>query len=260
MRLVEALFFICLATGVHAAIWHATPATIGARASGGGGADAVSVQAASAAHQAMVTAWQRPPTAITEMASLQQTPQITALATPAIPQPAPVRLPDLTRLNTMAPAPETPEIDTAPADLPTATRPRMRQPQTPAAAHNQPARQAVGTARQAQKGTGGKAQTDAETAERTNALRAAWGSQIHASVHRNMRYPRGASSSGTAKLTLTLAPSGQLQNVTLARSSGDTRLDQAAFDAVKRAGKFAQAPDGLAEPKYAFSLSLTFAR
>lgn len=75
-----------------------------------------------------------------------------------------------------------------------------------------------------------------------------------------MRYPRSLNAAGTAKLSLQVARDGQLQNLSLMQSSGDGAIDAAALHAVKRAGRFAKAPQGLDADAYAFSLSLTFKR
>jgi protein TonB len=91
-------------------------------------------------------------------------------------------------------------------------------------------------------------------------LRASWGAKIHKKVQRNMRYPRGVSEAGTAKLALSVQRDGKLHGVRLLRSSGNARLDKAALQAVQTAGRFSKAPSELTEAVYAFSVSLTFRR
>lgn len=268
MRATEALVFLCLATGLHAAVWTVSPVATGAMASGGSGRDTVSVEAATASQQEMIAEWQNPPDVATQQ---QDTPTAPTVKVPSVmfaPNIAPApeidrALPQLTALS----APSTPfKVDTMPAARPKAinkpvpkTRPQPRPVTQPSPEKsNQPKRQAEGASQQAQKGTSGQARAQAQTAQRTHALRAQWGSQIHAKVHRNMRYPRRASATGTAKLALTLASSGKLQGLQLVRSSGDAKLDDAAVNAVRRAGRFAKAPQGLPDETYTFSLSLTF--
>lgn len=260
MRLGEALFFVCLATSLHAAVWHASPSLTGAKASGGSGPDSVSIQAASAVQQAMVDEWQRPPVVATDVPSVLTPQKIAEKSPTTTPLAPPVISSDMPRLSALAAPPPPPEVDETPAIIASVIRPRMRPPLPPVRAVNQPSRQASGTARHADSGASGsaQAQTTATTAKRTNALKVTWGAHIHKQVSRHVRYPRGTTEKGSTTLTLTLAPSGSLKDVRLARSSGDARLDQAAFDAVKRAGHFAQAPEGLAEPKYLFNLALTF--
>lgn len=91
-------------------------------------------------------------------------------------------------------------------------------------------------------------------------MRATWGASIYAKIQRNMRYPRAATQSGTARLALLVASNGKLTGLSVTRSSGNADLDRAAVQAVKRAGRFARAPGGLSGATHAFSLSLTFSR
>jgi protein TonB len=84
-----------------------------------------------------------------------------------------------------------------------------------------------------------------------------WGAQITTALRRAHRPPRGAE--GTVRLVISIAPSGRVSGVSLAGSSGNSRLDQAALAAVKRA-RFPRAPEGLTQSSYRFSQRLTVAR
>jgi protein TonB len=173
------------------------------------------------------------------------------------------------KLARLEPAPDLPQVDTSPAPPPRAAttppdlRPKARPetrdpPQKPRAAA--PARQASGEAQEKIRGTGGAARTQSNDAARTNALRAQWGAAIYAKVQRNLNAPRGSPAEGTAKLALRVASNGSLQGLSLTRSSGSADLDRAALAAIKRAGRFAKAPQGLGGDSHDFSLSLTFTR
>jgi protein TonB len=84
---------------------------------------------------------------------------------------------------------------------------------------------------------------------------AQWGGQIMARIERARPRVQGT---GQVTLALQVARSGQLAGLTVARSSGDPALDQAALTAVRRAGRFPAAPDGLTEASYGFSLPIRF--
>ncbi|MBO6885069.1 MAG: TonB family protein [Marivita sp.] len=84
-----------------------------------------------------------------------------------------------------------------------------------------------------------------------------WGAQITSALRRAHRPPRGTV--GTVKLVIAITPSGQVAGVSLAASSGNSRLDQAALAAVQRA-RFPRAPQGLTKSSYRFSQRLTVSR
>lgn len=85
-----------------------------------------------------------------------------------------------------------------------------------------------------------------------------WGAQITSALRRAHRPPNGRAT-GTVKLVLTITPAGQVAGVSMVSSSGDSRLDQSALTAVKRA-RFPRAPEGLTKASYRFSQRLTVAR
>ena len=59
------------------------------------------------------------------------------------------------------------------------------------------------------------------------------------------------------KMTMTHA--GTLESVSVARSSGNAVLDEAAMSAVRRAGRFPAAPQTLTGARHVFSLPIRFA-
>ncbi|MEY8843169.1 TonB family protein, partial [Cribrihabitans sp. XS_ASV171] len=91
-------------------------------------------------------------------------------------------------------------------------------------------------------------------------LQQEWGAKILARIERAKRYPRGTNASGQVQLVLSVARSGQLLGVTARRSSGNAQLDQAALDAVRRAGRFPAAPSGLPGNSFAFSFTMVLKR
>lgn len=173
----------------------------------------------------------------------------------AIPRPDPPR--------SIAPqvAPDAgPRAETAPAPAPTsalatAVSPRPVTRPTPPSAPA-PARVAQGNGDGATQGSAPQpsAQPALSPAERQG-LMAGWGAQIHAQIAR--RQP-AVTASGRVTVQLAVAPSGQLVGLGIAASSGNATLDQAALDAVRRAGSFPRAPAALTEASYAFALPLTF--
>lgn len=271
MRLGEATSFLLLAAGVHAAIWYLAPASSGAQASGGSGQNDLTVSVASPAQIAMIARWHETPDVSTDLVQPEPAKQVIAAnnVMAFLPDTTPTTSP-LPRLPSQPQHAALPQVDTTRAAQPdrlkigSNTRPKARpksvvQTQS-TAAPAQPERRAAGTAKTAQRGSTGIDESQARETRQSNALRAKWGALIHAKVQKNVRYPRGASGMGTAKLSLNVAANGKLQNVSLLQSSGDALLDKAAFHAVQRSGRFAKAPSELAEAVYAFSLALTFTR
>lgn len=92
-------------------------------------------------------------------------------------------------------------------------------------------------------------------------LRRSWGVAIRARIDRRKSYPPAAGrAKGTVTLRLTVGRGGQLAAVSVARSSGNPALDQAALAAVRRAAPFPAAPAGLGKSSYNFVLPINFAR
>ena len=275
MRVLEGAVFLGLAASAHLGLWVASPALQGAGSAGDQGTEVVTVAAASAAQSAMVENWTRPPEVTESIPAAMRperaetAPQITApapdLARPALPAAPQLASPD---------APALPQVDDAPPPQPLAKAPSPSQrpkarpdrtvatPKPVASKSPAPSRQktAAGASKSANAGQGGVAASQSASPAQANALRARWGADIYAAVRRNMAYPRGSRDTGTTKLALTVARNGRLQGAQVVGSSGSAVLDRAALRAVKRAGRFSQAPEGLTQASYSFRLALTFTR
>lgn len=170
--------------------------------------------------------------------------------TPAAPAPANPQM--------AAPAPDAaPRADTAPPPplpkpAPKAEKPRSAQaPSAPSTGGGQAKAKKPG-------GQSGTAKTHSRDGANAQALIAGWGAKIQRKVHRRVLTPRGVSGSGTVRIALTVARDGSLRGVRVTRSSGIKAFDQAALNAVRRAGRFPAAPKGLTKSSYDFALSLKF--
>ncbi len=167
-----------------------------------------------------------------------------------------------------------PDIATPPppgsTTLATATSPRPPQrpiePEPPRAAEvPRPSAPSTPQAARAATGEGGGVTQGAAPAQaqtppalspaHRQSLMSQWGAQILARIERAR--PR-VSGSGQVALSLQVARNGQLAGVSVAQSSGNPALDQAALSAVRGAGRFPAAPDGLNEASYGFSLPVRF--
>lgn len=125
----------------------------------------------------------------------------------------------------------------------------------------QPAARASGSGGGAQAGAGGTAQAATLSKSRQNDLKASWGASIRSRVERRKSYPSAAGgASGTVTVRLSVSRAGQLGGVSVAKSSGNAALDQAALRAVQAAGRFPAAPAGLKDASYTFTLPMKFAR
>lgn len=90
-------------------------------------------------------------------------------------------------------------------------------------------------------------------------LMSQWGAQVRARIERRKQYPHAArGASGTVRLRVSVASSGALQGVTIARSSGNAHIDQAGLRAVQSARRFPPAPKGLTNPVTTFTLPMNF--
>ncbi len=69
-----------------------------------------------------------------------------------------------------------------------------------------------------------------------------YGASVRARIAANK--PRGRPGGGTVIISLAIAPSGSLAGASIARSSGDSSLDQAALSAVRSASPFPPPPGG----------------
>lgn len=91
-------------------------------------------------------------------------------------------------------------------------------------------------------------------------LQKVWGVKIRRRIDRFKRYPRGVRKSGRVIVSITIGRSGTLISCKLHRSSGASRLDKAALQAVNNAGSFPKAPNELTAKSYKFSLPIDFKR
>ncbi|GAA6198854.1 TonB family protein [Aquicoccus sp. SU-CL01552] len=160
--------------------------------------------------------------------------------------PAPASPPEMSEVRETAapPAPAKPEA-----------RPqRQSRPSAPAA----PAQKAAGSGGAKQAGTGGRADTATLSTGQRRSLVANWGARIRTKIERRKRHPRDVRGGGRVVLTLQVDRNGDLQSVAVRQSSGNPKLDAAAVQAVRRAGRFPAAPDGLKDPVYRFSLPIRF--
>ncbi len=90
---------------------------------------------------------------------------------------------------------------------------------------------------------------------RQQSLLKSWGGSIRARIQRAQTSGNGK---GSVTLALTVSNTGALLGVSIAKSSGNPALDQAALAAVQAAGRFKPAPDGLDAASYDFTLPITF--
>ncbi len=137
-----------------------------------------------------------------------------------------------------------PEIQTQPAEPLVKPKP-VQQPVSAAASRDSrqaTAREAAGTGGDLAKGNKGKDETATVSKAKGKKLAQKWGQQIRNRVARNA--PKGVGK-GRAIVQFTVAVDGTVSNIRLAKSSGNTRIDQAALKSVRSAGKMPKAPKGL---------------
>ena len=184
---------------------------------------------------------------------------------PQLPQIAAVALP---KVDTTAPAPRfAPQASLRPerrpdrpqiAQNPAQTNPAPKKPQSAA----QPAQKAKGSGQKPVAKQAPARKAPAASGPSKSQLASAqkqWGARITAAVRRAHRPPRGTRASGTVKLIISVSPAGRLTGVSMAQSSGNAKLDQAALAAVKRA-RLPRAPKTLTQSSYRFSQRLTVSR
>lgn len=165
------------------------------------------------------------------------------------------------------------ETQPAPENAPEASlRPAVRPQATQSADISETARKSErnspGRAAQRAAGSGGNSaagqsnRTQAATASTGQQAKAqqVWGAKIRSRIERTKRYPRGTNASGQVSLVISIARGGQLLGVSVRQSSGNARLDEAALDAVRRAGRFSAAPEELPMKSYSFSIAVLLQR
>ncbi|WP_291729169.1 energy transducer TonB [Leisingera sp. F5] len=274
-RAAELTVFAGIAVLIHVALFARVPGS-GAQSSGAGGTAMVAIQAAPDAVAAMAEVWEQPP---------QTSPRIAAQSVEPLP---PANVPSLPQLaldqapraavQIAIPAParaDNLQIETAPPPPPKPQRPEPKpEPQHKPAPEPQPQQarkseqasagraeqRAAGSGGGAQAGQSGGAQAATAVPGRRAKLRSIWGAKIRARVERRKRYPAGASGKGQVVVRLTISRSGQLLSHRIAKSSGIAAFDQAALQAVTRAGKFPSAPKKLQINQISFNLPMSFSK
>lgn len=256
------------AVAVHAgvfAIWEPTLSG-GAQSAGADGAALVSVAPSSAAMEARVADWERPPEATTAQPQMPQ-PEAPPEATPPKPQDTPPRIAATSPALSAPPAPDAAlpaQADPAPPKVPRPmAKPKPPAPKVPTKekasrpAQAQPDLRAKGQGGTAAAGNNQTAPSATLSAGQVRSLMGAWGGQIRARIERHKIPPEGVGA-GRVLLALNVARDGRLLGVSVAKSSGKAALDRAAVDAVRRAGRFPAAPKGLGEQSYSFTLPMAF--
>jgi protein TonB len=89
---------------------------------------------------------------------------------------------------------------------------------------------------------------------------ASWKSSLMAELNRHKRYPSGSSSNGTAIVAFSMNRSGAVTSARLARSSGDSALDQEALSLPRRASPLPKPPDGVGGGSIALTVPIQFGR
>lgn len=280
---VQAVMAFLLAIGAHGLFFAIQPDTAGAASSGSSGTDLISLEPADASFAALVQEWETPPdvlatSASTEMPAQDMPPDMPQISRPATALPDLPRLPNLNPLaqaDSMpmaeaAPPPEAkpaadaetekPEPKTRPKERPDRAKPSPKAPK-PSSSSGQAAQTAAGSGGANQAGDAGKAKAATLSKAKLNDLKSGWGATIRSKIERKKRYPAAAKGeSGRVTVRLTIAPNGTLLAAAVAKSSGHAVLDSAALTAVRGAGRFPNAPKGLSDQSYSFSLSMSFKR
>ncbi|TQS71499.1 TonB family protein [Rhodobacteraceae bacterium] len=295
IRIIELSVFAGLAAGLHVAVFGLIPQQAGAVSAGAQGDTLVSLEAADESVAEMVESWetveapqpevslpatppqmQMPDISLPQMADAPPAPPKTAaLETPKMPE-MPDDLSQMPPETTEAPPPPperfAPEQSARPKARPDrpkpapkkTARPQQTQRDAPVrekASTSSAAQRAAGQGNRGAQGQQGQAKAATVSKAQSANLQAQWGAQIRQRIERRKRYPSAArGASGRVVVRVSVTRSGQLAGVSLAQSSGNGAIDQAAVQAVQRAGRFPAAPSGLGGASYSFSLPMTFQR
>ena len=256
----EALVFTGLAAAVHAAVIVGWSGGRGLPEGAGAGGDALmSVAAASGSLVETVAGWTRPPAASDEILPLSP---VVPSRTPAVPA-------RVAESGPMAEAPASPShvsLEARPSPVASVPPPvgkplPLRPPPRPTASTVDRAGQsAEGAGKDGARGASGIAEHVARETAAAPGLMARWGGQIRARIEARKSAPQGAWPEGSATVRITVDRDGRLTAAGIVASSGDARLDRAALDAVKRAGRLPAAPDRLGLDKATFDLPVSFRR
>ncbi|WP_044008457.1 TonB family protein [Leisingera methylohalidivorans] len=253
------LFPACVAA---AAILHAAPFLAlqegGTQAGGDGGTGQVTLTAASSELIQQVARWNRPQV-VHPPASLAEPPASSAAPLHAIT--AALTTPSIPAASALAPAaqsdplPAQPSPTTPPPPPPASAAPAQAKLSPASAAKNE---KAAGSGQRRARGDNGADEASTGNSLREAQLKRRWGAAILSRVERQMRWPRGGEQ-GIARVRLKVSAQGQLIAVSVVRSSGSSRLDQAALQAAQKAS-YPRAPKALAPGDYLFDFSPRFSK
>lgn len=289
-RFAETVAFATLAMLVHLILFAQT-SDLGNEAGGAGGEALISLEAADATVAEMVEAWERLPQTPVPEPELSPLPakdshsvdlpriefaegpraEMRVAALPPVQSDTRPQLPPETARPLPVPSRSEPPPPPSEIALTASPRPPKRANPPPAEAPETARRaeqNAPGRAAQRAAGTGGGSQagqvarkaTATASAGQEARAQAIWGAKIRSRIERAKRYPRGTQASGEVHLAITVSSRGRLLGVRIVRSSGNPVLDQAALDAVRRAGRFPAAPRELPRDSYVFSLAILLKR
>ncbi len=123
-----------------------------------------------------------------------------------------------------------------------------------------PAQRAAQAQPSAPAGTAAVAREEGSSSERARA-EGAYLAELQRAIKRQQRYPEAArhrGTEGTATLTFVLQADGRIDRVQVARSAGDTELDQAAVEAINRLGRFKPIPSVLGRDSWTLRIPIRF--
>lgn len=109
-------------------------------------------------------------------------------------------------------------------------------------------------------GTAAVASKEGSFRERAQA-EGAYLAELQRAIKRQQRYPEAArhrGTAGTTTLTFVLQADGRIDRVQVARSAGDTELDQAAVEAINRLGRFKPIPSVLGRDNWTLRIPIRF--
>ncbi|MBO9398519.1 TonB family protein [Shimia sp. R9_2] len=116
------------------------------------------------------------------------------------------------------------------------------------------ARRAQGEGGKTAKGKNGDEQTASVSNAKRKSLARKWAQSVRARIAQ--RAPRGVGK-GKAFVRITVSADGKVSGISLLKSSGNTRLDQAALKAVRAAGRMPKAPAGLGVPSLKMDIPIS---
>jgi protein TonB len=109
-------------------------------------------------------------------------------------------------------------------------------------------------------GTVAVAREEGSSRERAQA-EGAYLAELQRAIKRQQRYPEAArhrGAAGTTTLTFVLQADGRIDRVQVAKSAGDTELDQAAVAAIHRLGRFKPIPSVLGRDNWTLRIPIRF--